>query len=101
MKWLIKGAVVLLIACLIMTVVGCGGEEAKEIKVGVIGPMQVQMGQHHWMGATLAADEINAAVGVKVGDDYYKVKLVQVDSNDLASPLDAASAAEGATTVDK
>jgi branched-chain amino acid transport system substrate-binding protein len=96
-----KVLILFLVASLIIGAFGCGGGEAKEIKVGVIGPMQVQMGKHHWMGATLAADEINAAGGVKVGDDYYKVKLVQVDSNELASPLDAASAAEGAITVDK
>src|SRR4030042_3872842 len=101
MKWLIKGAVVLLPICLISTVVGCGGEEVKEIKIGVIGPMQFQMGEHHWMGATLAADEINEAGGVKVGDETYQIKLVQVDSNELVSPLDAATAAERAITVDK
>lgn len=101
MKWLIKGAIVLLLACLVLTVAGCGKEEAKTIKIGVIGPMQFQMGKHHWMGATLAADEINAAGGVKVGDVNYKIKLVQVDSNELVSPLDAATAAERAITVDK
>jgi branched-chain amino acid transport system substrate-binding protein len=100
MKWFIKGAVVLLVASLIMTVVGCGGEEAKEIKIGVIGPMQFQMGEHHWMGATLAAEEINAAGGVQVGDETYQIKLVQVDSNELVSPPDAATAAERAITVD-
>ncbi len=93
--------IVLLIAGLIAGVVGCGGGAAKEIKVGVIGPMQFQMGEHHWMGATLAADEINAAGGVKVGNDTYKIKLVQVDSNELVSPADAATAAEKAITVDK
>lgn len=99
---LIKGLVVaLLVAGLIAGVVGCGGGEAKEIRIGVIGPMQFQMGKHHWMGATLAADQINAAGGVKVGDDYYKIRLVQVDSNELVSPPDAASAAERAITVDK
>jgi len=93
--------IVLLIAGLIAGMVGCGGGEAKEIKVGVIGPMQFQMGEHHWMGATLAADEINAAGGVKVGNDTYKIKLVKVDSNELVSPSDAATAAEKAITVDK
>ena len=101
MKWLIKGLIILLIACLISTIVGCGEEEAKEIKIGVIGPMQFQMGKHHWMGATLAADEINAAGGVMVGNDSYQIKLVQVDSNELVSPTDAATAAEKAITVDK
>ena len=57
-----KGAIVLLLACLITAGVSCSSsEEANEIKIGVIGPMQFQMGEHHWLGATLAADEINAA----------------------------------------
>lgn len=101
MKWLSKGIAFLVVACLILGMIGCGGGEKKEIKVGVIGPMEFQMGKHHWMGATLAADEINKAGGIKVGDDDYKIKLVKVDSNELASPTDAASAAERAITVDK
>jgi branched-chain amino acid transport system substrate-binding protein len=101
MKSLAKGLAVLLVACLILVTLGCAGEEGKKIKVGVIGPMEYQMGEHHWMGATLAADEINDAGGIKVGDEYYKIKLVKVDSNELVSPTDAASAAERAITVDK
>jgi len=102
MKWLTTGAIVLLVACLALTtVVGCGEKAAKEIKIGVIGPMQFQMGKQHWMGATLAADEINAAGGIKVGNDTYQIKLVKVDSNELVSPSDAATAAEKAITVDK
>ncbi len=93
--------IVFLIAGLMAGMVGCGGAEAKTIKIGVIGPMQFQMGKHHWMGATLAADEINAAGGVKIGNDTYKIKLVKVDSNELVSPPDAATAAERAITVDK
>jgi branched-chain amino acid transport system substrate-binding protein len=101
MKWLSKGIAVLLVACLILGAVGCAGEKTKQIKVGVIGPMEFQMGKHHWMGATLAADEINEAGGIEVGGDKYKIKLVKVDSNELVSPPDAASAAERAITVDK
>jgi len=102
MKWLTTGAIVLLVACLALTtVVGCGEKAAKEIKIGVTGPMQFQMGKQHWMGATLAADEINAAGGIKVGNDTYQIKLVKVDSNELVSPSDAATAAEKAITVDK
>ncbi len=104
MKTITKLGLALLIVCicLIPALAGCGGEaEAKEIRVGVIGPMLYQMGKQHWMGATLAADEINAAGGIKVGEDYYKIKLVQRDSNELLSPSDAASAAELAITVDK
>ena len=101
MKTVTKLGLVLLMICLIAALAGCAGGEAKQIKVGVIGPMQFQMGKHHWMGATLAADEINEAGGIKVGEDYYKIKLVQVDSNELVSPPDAATAAERAITVDK
>ena len=96
-----KGAIVLLLACLVTAGVSCGSsEEANEIRIGVIGPMQFQYGQHHWMGATLAADEINAAGGIQVGEDSYQIKLVQVDSNELVSVPDAASAAEEAISVD-
>ena len=96
-----KGAIVLLLACLITAGVSCGSsEEANEIKIGVIGPMQFQMGEHHWLGATLAADEINTAGGIQVGNETYQIKLVQVDSNEIVSVLDAASATERAITVD-
>ena len=101
MKFISKVVIVLLIVSLLAIAVGCGGEEeAKEIKVGVIGPMQFQMGEHHWLGATLAADEINDAGGIQVGDETYTIELVQVDSNELVSVPDAASAAERAITVD-
>jgi len=96
-----KVAIIPLLACLIVVgVSGCSSEEANEIKIGVIGPMQFQMGQHHWLGATMAADEINDAGGILVGNDTYQIKLVQVDSNELVSVSDASSAAERAITVD-
>jgi branched-chain amino acid transport system substrate-binding protein len=101
MKWLTRGLAVLVVVSLILGAVGCAGGEGKVIKVGVIGPMEFQMGKHHWMGATLAKDEINKAGGIEVGGDKYKIKLVKVDSNELLSPMDAASAAERAITVDK
>jgi branched-chain amino acid transport system substrate-binding protein len=100
MKIVIKLAVILLIASLVMTAVSCEEEEENELKVGVIGPMQFQMGEHHWLGATMAADEINAAGGIQVGEESYDIVLVQVDSNELVSVPDAASAAEEAISVD-
>jgi len=101
MKWLTSGLAVLVVVSLILGAVGCAGGEGKVIKVGVIGPMEFQMGEHHWMGATLAKEEINDAGGINVGGEKYKIKLVKVDSNELVSPTDAASAAERAITVDK
>jgi branched-chain amino acid transport system substrate-binding protein len=100
-KIISRVVVIFLLVSLIIGVGGCGGKATNEIKIGVIGPMQFEMGKQHWEGATLAADEINAAGGVKVGDVSYQIKLVQVDSNELVSPADAASAAERAITDDK
>ncbi|UCG83309.1 MAG: ABC transporter substrate-binding protein [Dehalococcoidia bacterium] len=99
MKFVSKLVIVLLVFSLIAMAVGCG-EEGKEIKIGVIGPMKFQMGEHHWLGATMAADEINEAGGVQVGDETYQIKLVQVDSNELVSVDEASLAAEEAITVD-
>src|SRR4030042_106951 len=75
-------------------------KEENVIKVGVVGPMQFIQGEHHWMGATMAAEEINNAGGVKIGDQNYKIQLVKVDSNEILDVAGAASAVERAITVD-
>lgn len=102
-RWFSLVAVVVL--CLSLVVgVACGGdddEEEAEIKIGVIGPMAYVQGEHHWYGAQLAAEEINAEGGVLVGGESYQIKLVQVDSNEILSVTDAASAMEKAITRDK
>ncbi|HEX9896560.1 MAG TPA: ABC transporter substrate-binding protein [Dehalococcoidales bacterium] len=99
----------LLVASLIMTG-GCKKEEAKTIKIGVIGPMQYVQGEHHWFGATLARDEINAAGGItitvtdengKTHEETYQIELIKADSNEMSSPTDAASAMTRLITVDK
>jgi len=72
-----------------------------EIKIGVIGPMNFLQGQGHWNGASLAADEINASGGVKVGDKQLKIKLVKTDSNEFLSMTDATNAMERVITRDK
>jgi branched-chain amino acid transport system substrate-binding protein len=99
MKFVSKLIIVLLVISLVATAVGCDEEEANTIKIGVIGPMQFQFGEHHWLGATMAADEINDAGGVQVGDEIYEIELVQVDSNEIVSVDEASLAAEEAITV--
>lgn len=79
---------------------GGGGGSEEQVKIGVVGPMSFVQGEHHWYGAKMAADEINAAGGIKVGDKTLKIKLVKVDTNEMNSVQDAASAAEKALTVD-
>jgi len=96
----------ILVVCsllLLLIVTGCGSEaeEARVIKIGVIGPMQFIQGEHHWFGAILARDEINDAGGVKVGEDTYTIELIKTDSNEILSPSDSAAAMERLITVDK
>jgi branched-chain amino acid transport system substrate-binding protein len=72
----------------------------KQMKIGVIGPMAYIQGKHHLYGAEMARDEINAAGGILVGDEYYGITLVDIDSNEIVSPTDAVTAMERLITVE-
>ncbi|UCD78727.1 MAG: ABC transporter substrate-binding protein [Desulfobacterales bacterium] len=74
---------------------------AKTIKIGVIGPMQFVQGKGHWNGAVMAAEEVNARGGVKVGDKKMKIELVKADSNEFLNVTDATNAMELLMTRDK
>ena len=74
---------------------------AETIKIGVIGPMQFLQGKGHWNGATMAAEEINAQGGVKVGKEKMKIELVKADSNEFLNVTDATNAMELLMTKDK
>ena len=73
---------------------------AAPIKIGVLGPMAFTQGKGHWNGATMAADEINAAGGIKVGKEMRPIELVKVDTNEFLSIPDATNAAEMAVSRD-
>jgi branched-chain amino acid transport system substrate-binding protein len=73
----------------------------QEIKIGVIGPMKFVQGIGHWNGAQMAADEINAKGGVKVGGTMMKIKLIQADSNEFLNVTDASNAMERLITSEK
>ena len=90
----------LLLVALVLPACGDGGAKEKTIKIGVIGPMEYVQGQHHWWGAEMARDEINAAGGVKMGDETYMIELIKADSNEILSTTDAAAAMEKLITVD-
>lgn len=77
------------------------GASGQVIRIGVVGPMAYIQGRHHWQGATLAAEEINAAGGITVGGRTYTIELVRVDSNELHPGPDAVSAVERAITAGK
>lgn len=90
-----------LLVPLIFTACAGGGGEENVIKIGVIGPMQYVQGEHHWYGATMARDEINAAGGIDVNGTKYQIELIKTDSNEINNPADAAAAMERLITVDK
>ena len=71
------------------------------IKIAVVGPMTFIMGEHNWVGAKIAADEINEAGGVNVGGVKRKIELVKVDTNEMSSIPDAVLAVERAISTDK
>jgi branched-chain amino acid transport system substrate-binding protein len=93
----------ILLVALLVVFIGfpAWAQEARTIKIGVIGPMKYLQGQSHWNGARMAADEINARGGVQVGDQKMEIELVKADSNELHSITDAANAMERVIVRDK
>jgi len=89
------------LTCVLIIAVSLPAWGAKTIKIGVIGPMQFVQGKGHWNGATMAAEEINARGGVKVGDKKMKIELVKADSNEFLSITDATNAMELLMTRDR
>jgi branched-chain amino acid transport system substrate-binding protein len=101
---MLKKLIPVLVVCsllVLLIVPGCGGEEEENvIKIGVIGPMQYVQGEHHWYGATMAMEEINAAGGIDVDGTTYTIELIKADSNEMTSPTDAAAAMDKLISVD-
>jgi len=98
-----RGIALLLLTAVALSallVPGCQLGEEKTIKIAVVGPMEFIQGRHHWYGAEMAAEEINAAGGVNVGGETYTVELIKTDTNELLSVDDAANAVEKVITVD-
>lgn len=73
----------------------------KTIKIGYIGPLKFPIGEECSLTAVIAAEDINAAGGVKVGNTTYKIELIKMDSNEILSLTDAVSAMERLITVNK
>jgi len=92
---------IIILACFLTMAVCFPAWGADTIKIGVIGPMQFLQGKGHWNGAVMAAEEINARGGVKVGDKKMKIELVKADSNEFINVTDATNAMERLMTRDK
>lgn len=106
-KWKKLKRLVALVMLMVFLVVlaGCGPRQAapvvEPIRVGIVGPMAFLPGEHMWHGATFAAEEINNAGGITVGNEQRLIELVRVDSNEIVSVPDAAAAVERAITRDR
>lgn len=95
------GKGIILVVALLFAVSPWEVVSGQEIKIGIIGPMKFVQGIGHWNGATMAADEINAKGGIRVGKKKMKIKLVQADSNEFLNVTDATNAMERLMTQDK
>ncbi|MBT9173709.1 MAG: Leucine-, isoleucine-, valine-, threonine-, and alanine-binding protein [Syntrophomonadaceae bacterium] len=71
------------------------------IRIGVAGPMAFIAGEHMWHGAVMAQEDINRAGGITVGNVRRPIQLIRVDTNEILSVPDAASAVERAITRDR
>jgi len=76
-------------------------QETDQIKIGVIGPMKYIQGISEWNGALMAAEEINARGGVRVGNKKMKIQLIKADSNEFLNITDAANTMERLIMKDK
>lgn len=71
------------------------------IKIGISGPMKFPAGEHMWIGAQIAAEEINSNGGMLIGGELREIKLFKADSNEYLSIPDAVSALERLIAVNK
>jgi len=83
-------AVVLVLALLVTLAPSCGGGggEVKTLKMGILQPLSgpaAAWGTGFEWGAKYAVDEINAAGGLKVGEDRYMIETVSCDDKYMGS----------------
>ncbi|MBU0516271.1 MAG: ABC transporter substrate-binding protein, partial [Proteobacteria bacterium] len=90
-KWILT---ILVMASFLLAATVGPALAARVIKIGVLGPMAFVQGKGHWNGAMMAADAINGAGGVMVGNKRYRIKLIKIDTNEFVSVADATNAVE-------
>ena len=73
----------------------------KPIKIGVLCPIKLLVGEHISTGAKIAADEINASGGVSVGNEKRRIEIVVKDTNEGWSTTEAPGSIERAINIDK
>jgi len=81
----------MLVLGLVLPGCGDGGAAVPTIKFAILGPMDQIQGSHMWMGATMAADEINATTDkITSGTTKFEVELVEVDTDEIDNPTGSA-----------
>lgn len=73
----------------------------EKIKVGIIGPMAVVLGNSAWQAATIINESINKDGGIKAGGKTYQFDLVKIDTNEQISIDDAVNAVTRAIQAEK
>jgi branched-chain amino acid transport system substrate-binding protein len=94
-----KGVIIGVVSLCLISFLTSGGlaqQAVKEVKIGIAGPMKAVFGRDHWRAASIAQDEINKAGGVLIGGAKVPIKLIRVDTNEIASVSDAVFAVERA-----
>jgi branched-chain amino acid transport system substrate-binding protein len=94
------GALFVIFACAALGLAACGRRDDANnggdvIRIGHVAPLSggdAHLGKDNENGARLAADEINAAGGVKVGGKTYKVEILGED--DKSDPKEGTLAAQ-------
>lgn len=79
-----KAIVGMLVTLFLVTTVFSGIQTkaaAKDLKIGVVGPVGMIQWDGLWEGAQMARDKINDAGGLTLGGDTYTVVLVDIDSH--------------------
>lgn len=100
-RQIVRGVLLVLSLLLCLATSQIASAEENFIKIGVCGPMKFPAGEHMWIGAELAAEEINSDGGVLINGKAYKVKLFKADSNEYLSITDAVTALDRLLSVDK
>ncbi len=92
----ILGSLLVFCACVFLN---SSAWSEQQIKIGVATPTKFPVGNLHWNPAVLAAEEINKAGGVTIGNEKYEIQLFKEDSNELMSVVDAVNAVERLITI--
>ena len=96
-EWLLGGLLVFLVVFVLIS----GAVAQEKIKIGVSGPMKFQWGKSQLAAAQVAAEEINASGGILLGGKKRQIELINSDSNEYQSVVDAVSSLKRLVTVDK